>query len=53
MQDPTLLEIAWVELLEKNGSVTAEKLAEVLYFLGESWMDLTAFSFSDLSFLCR
>ncbi|KAK8685418.1 hypothetical protein V6N13_041419 [Hibiscus sabdariffa] len=28
--DPTLLEIAWVELLEKNVSVTAEELAESL-----------------------
>ncbi|OMO97207.1 Ribonuclease II/R [Corchorus olitorius] len=27
--DPTLLEIAWVELLEKNKSVTAEELAEL------------------------
>ncbi|KAL4296653.1 hypothetical protein GQ457_12G009740 [Hibiscus cannabinus] len=29
--DPTLLEIAWVELLEKNVSVTAEELAEMIY----------------------
>lgn len=33
VQDPTLLEIAWVELLEKNASVTAEELAEVHIFL--------------------
>lgn len=32
MQDPTLLEIAWVELLEKNKSVIAEELAEVVYY---------------------
>ena len=37
VQDPTLLEIAWVELLEKNMLVTAEELAEVLYFHGELW----------------
>ena len=30
MQDPSLLEFAWVELLEKNQSVTVEGLAEVL-----------------------
>ncbi|MBA0684467.1 hypothetical protein Goari_026052 [Gossypium aridum] len=29
--DPTLLEIAWVELLEKNASVTAEELAEMIF----------------------
>ncbi|OMO66327.1 Ribonuclease II/R [Corchorus capsularis] len=29
--DPTLLEIAWVELLEKNKSVTAEELAEMIF----------------------
>ncbi|XP_039068065.1 ribonuclease II, chloroplastic/mitochondrial [Hibiscus syriacus] len=29
--DPTLLEIAWVELLEKNVSVTAEELAEMIF----------------------
>lgn len=29
VQDPTLLEFAWVELLEKNQSVTTEELAEV------------------------
>ncbi|KAE8666194.1 Ribonuclease II [Hibiscus syriacus] len=29
--DPTLLEIAWVELLEKNASVTAEELAEIIF----------------------
>lgn len=32
MQDPALLEFAWVELLEKNKSVTTEELAEVLFF---------------------
>jgi hypothetical protein len=30
MQDPSLLEFAWVELLEKNKSVTVEELAEVI-----------------------
>lgn len=30
MQDPALLEFAWVELLENNKSVTTEELAEVL-----------------------
>lgn len=34
VQDPTLLEFAWVELLERNKSVTTEELAEVLTFLG-------------------
>lgn len=29
VQDPALLEFAWVELVEKNKSVTAEELAEV------------------------
>ncbi|XP_021289415.1 ribonuclease II, chloroplastic/mitochondrial isoform X2 [Herrania umbratica] len=29
--DPSLLEIAWVELLEKNKSVTAEELAEMIF----------------------
>ncbi|XVE61894.1 hypothetical protein DITRI_Ditri06bG0075400 [Diplodiscus trichospermus] len=29
--DPTLLEIAWVELLENNASVTAEELAEMIF----------------------
>ncbi|XP_048127425.1 ribonuclease II, chloroplastic/mitochondrial isoform X2 [Rhodamnia argentea] len=29
--DPTLLEFAWVELLEKNKSVTAEELAEMIF----------------------
>lgn len=31
MQDPQLLEFAWIELLEKNKPVTPEELAEVLY----------------------
>jgi len=30
VQDPALLEFAWVELLEKHKSVTTEELAEVL-----------------------
>ncbi|XP_058109625.1 ribonuclease II, chloroplastic/mitochondrial isoform X2 [Magnolia sinica] len=29
--DPSLLEYAWMELLEKNKSVTAEELAEIIY----------------------
>ncbi|XP_010256905.1 PREDICTED: ribonuclease II, chloroplastic/mitochondrial isoform X1 [Nelumbo nucifera] len=29
--DPTLLEYAWMELLEKNKSVTAEELAEIIF----------------------
>ncbi|KAF5195406.1 Ribonuclease ii protein [Thalictrum thalictroides] len=29
--DPTLLEFAWAELLEKNRSVTAEELAEIIF----------------------
>lgn len=29
--DPTLLEFAWAELLEKNMSVTAEDLAEIIF----------------------
>ncbi|KAK9127088.1 hypothetical protein Syun_015885 [Stephania yunnanensis] len=29
--DPILLEYAWVELLEKNKSVTAEELAEIIF----------------------
>ncbi|KAH7672756.1 Exoribonuclease II protein [Dioscorea alata] len=29
--DPAILEFAWEELLEKNKSVTAEELAEILY----------------------
>ena len=31
MQDTQLLEFAWMELLEKNKSVTPEELAEVPY----------------------
>lgn len=31
MQDPQLIEFAWVELLEKNKPVTPEELAEVPY----------------------
>lgn len=31
VQDSSLLEFAWIELLEKNKSVTPEELAEVLY----------------------
>lgn len=31
MQDPQLLEFAWIELLEKNKPVTPEELAEVPY----------------------
>ena len=34
LQDPALLEFAWVELVEKNKSVTTEELAEVLYYCG-------------------
>ena len=34
MQDPTLLEFAWLELLEQNKAVTTEELAEVMYCLG-------------------
>lgn len=30
MQDPSLLEFAWSELLEKNKSVTVEEMAEVI-----------------------
>lgn len=30
MQDLSLLEFAWAELLEKNKSVTVEELAEVI-----------------------
>ncbi|KAA0047090.1 altered inheritance rate of mitochondria protein 25 [Cucumis melo var. makuwa] len=29
-QDPTLLEFAWLELLEQNKAVTTEELAEVM-----------------------
>lgn len=29
--DPTLLEFAWVELLEKNKSITTEELAEIIF----------------------
>lgn len=29
MQDPSLLECAWIELHEKNKTVTVEELAEV------------------------
>lgn len=29
LQDPALLEFAWIELLETNKSVTVEELAEV------------------------
>ncbi|KAK4270333.1 hypothetical protein QN277_023379 [Acacia crassicarpa] len=29
--DPSLLEFAWIELLEKNKSVTAEELAEMIF----------------------
>lgn len=32
MQDASLLELAWAELLEKNNSVTPKELAEVLHF---------------------
>ncbi|KAJ0984005.1 hypothetical protein J5N97_002361 [Dioscorea zingiberensis] len=33
--DPSILEFAWEELLEKNKSVTAEELAEILYGIGD------------------
>jgi len=32
MQDPTLLELAWAELLENNKSATVEEFAEVFSF---------------------
>lgn len=38
VQDPALLEFAWVELLEKNKRVKAEDLAEVLYFPSEVYV---------------
>lgn len=38
MQDPTLLEFAWVELLEENKSVTAEELAEVPWLNNSSFL---------------
>lgn len=51
MQDPALLEFAWVELLEKNKSVTPEELAEVFFFqLTES---CPVAPFDDRSLLCR
>lgn len=51
MQDPQLLEFAWIELLEKNKPVTPEELAEVLYIFElmkrfSPWFD-NAFKFSD------
>ncbi|XP_020535861.1 ribonuclease II, chloroplastic/mitochondrial isoform X2 [Jatropha curcas] len=33
--DPSLLEFAWVELLEKNKSVTPEELAEMIFGIAE------------------
>ncbi|XP_057534015.1 ribonuclease II, chloroplastic/mitochondrial-like isoform X2 [Amaranthus tricolor] len=33
--DPSLLELAWAELLEKNKSVTPEELAEMIYGIAE------------------
>lgn len=40
MQDPALLEFAWVELLENNKSVTTEELAEVLnFYLGVQFLN--------------
>lgn len=39
VQDPALLEFAWVELVEKNKSVTAEELAEVWNSLGVQFLD--------------
>lgn len=51
MQDPTLLEFAWVELLEKNKSVTAEELAEVL---DDAFLDAScAVSFNNLCLFYR
>lgn len=50
VQDPALLEFAWVELLEKNKSVTAEELAEVLSFIARH---LSFCSFNDHTLLCR
>lgn len=32
LQDLSLLEFAWIELLEKNKAVTPEELAEVIFF---------------------
>lgn len=51
IQDPTLLEFAWVELLEKNKSVTAEELAEVLY--DAFWDASCAVSFNNLGLFYR
>lgn len=51
VQDPALLEFAWVELLERNQSVTAEELAEVLYFPNDSICLIG--HLSNLSQFCR
>lgn len=39
-QDSTLLEFAWVELLENNKSVTVEELAEVYVFKLNAYVSL-------------
>lgn len=51
MQDPALLEFAWVELLEKNKSVTPEELAEVFFFQLTERCPVAPFD--DRSLLCR
>jgi hypothetical protein len=38
MQDPSLLEFAWSELLEKNKTVTVEEMAEVISICFLDWM---------------
>lgn len=43
MQDPSLLEFAWAELLEKNKTVTVEELAEVISVWFLDWMSKYAF----------
>ena len=47
LQDPSLLEFAWLELLEGNKSVTAGELAEVCVFECDIW----CFIVSPLTFL--
>lgn len=47
LQDPTLLEFAWIELLDSNKSVTVEELAEVCVLEG----DIGYFIVSPLTFL--
>lgn len=49
-KDPSILECAWVELLENNKSVTAEELAEVHFHSSKFAMFFTSPMFNKYSY---